>query len=159
MSLNRHLIIYVYCNSDLCQVTSYNLYNSEIKGHRMSSKVSDLRFFDEIQASFNLNNIRAFALNVDCDEFSSFAEYYKLLIRCRDFCQKYGVFFYLSNSILLDVVSAVTQTKTMIKEGEKISIILLISADNEPYYVTLIREKNSYKIFEMGYPEAQSLQK
>uniref|UniRef100_A0AC35GB80 Uncharacterized protein n=1 Tax=Panagrolaimus sp. PS1159 TaxID=55785 RepID=A0AC35GB80_9BILA len=145
MASSRYLVIHVQSQH---WIASYNTQTNEYK----SSKAfciydgNGTNLFGQLQSMFNLKHIKAIAFTFIGNEFSTFNECYNFRRKCFEFCQKNQIFCSFLYTALLPASSAISITKTMVKEGEKVMVFLVDYPGMPPADIGFIRKANSYQL-------------
>uniref|UniRef100_A0A914PPN8 Uncharacterized protein n=1 Tax=Panagrolaimus davidi TaxID=227884 RepID=A0A914PPN8_9BILA len=142
MASSRNLIVYV---KFLNLVESYNIQTKQ-KNHQEFPDFDGniTNFFTRLQSRCNLKHVKAIAFTFMGDEFSNFVGLYNFRLKCREFCEKHQIFYLFIDSALFQPFSLISQTKTMVKEGEKVMIFLLDFLF-PPTALSFIRQKKNYR--------------
>uniref|UniRef100_A0AC35GQW6 Uncharacterized protein n=1 Tax=Panagrolaimus sp. PS1159 TaxID=55785 RepID=A0AC35GQW6_9BILA len=65
-------------------------------------------------------------------------------LKCKEFCENHGIFYFVGNDIHLNALAAILKTHTMVKEGEEVLIVMSKFMDLV-FTVKLIREHGHYR--------------
>uniref|UniRef100_A0A914PL03 Uncharacterized protein n=1 Tax=Panagrolaimus davidi TaxID=227884 RepID=A0A914PL03_9BILA len=142
MASSRNLIVHVQY---LKLADSYNIQTKQENHQEFPFFDGNItNFFARLQSAYNLNHVKAITFTfMDC-EFSNFVGFYNFRLKCREFCEKHQIFYLFLDSRLFQCVSLISQTKTMVKEGEKVMIFLL-DFPCPPTALSFIRKKKNYR--------------
>uniref|UniRef100_A0AC34FG85 Uncharacterized protein n=1 Tax=Panagrolaimus sp. ES5 TaxID=591445 RepID=A0AC34FG85_9BILA len=144
MSSTRDLIVHVLGYEF---VSSYNLKTRQYQP-RLSQDPPELQniknysqLFTQLQSIFDLKQVKVIVFSIKCTEFPNAAESYRYRVECRDFCQKFGIMYYIPFEHHFFTSSMISLTKTMVEEDEKIAIFLMDYGG-----LVLIRKRNSFQV-------------
>uniref|UniRef100_A0A914QLC0 RING-type domain-containing protein n=1 Tax=Panagrolaimus davidi TaxID=227884 RepID=A0A914QLC0_9BILA len=142
MASSRNLVLRVHC---LNLVESYNIETKQ-KNHQEFPDFDGniTNFFTRLRLKCDLKHVKAIAFTFVGGEFSNFVGFYTFRLKCRDFCEKHQIFCLLLNSTLFQPFSLISQTKTMVNEGEKVMVFLLDFPFPKPP-LSFIRQKKNYR--------------
>uniref|UniRef100_A0A914R5P4 Uncharacterized protein n=1 Tax=Panagrolaimus davidi TaxID=227884 RepID=A0A914R5P4_9BILA len=148
MASSRNLVLHV---KFLKVVDSYNNQTKQ-KNHQEFPDFDGniTNFFTRLQSAYNLNHVKAIAFTFMRCEFSNFAGFYNFRLKCREFCEKYQIFYLFLDLITFQSFSLIYQTKTMVKEGEKVMVFLL-DFPFPPTALSFIRQKKNYRLVKFFY--------
>uniref|UniRef100_A0AC35GL05 Uncharacterized protein n=1 Tax=Panagrolaimus sp. PS1159 TaxID=55785 RepID=A0AC35GL05_9BILA len=141
MASSRNLVLHVH---SLTVIESFSIQTKQ-ETHIVLLDGNITNFFTHLQSGYNLKHIKAIVLTLVGDEFSKFVEFYIFRLKCREFCEKHQIFYLFINYTLFQSCSLIFQTKTMVKEDEKVMVFLL----DYPFSLTtlsFIRQKKNYRL-------------
>uniref|UniRef100_A0A914PH41 Uncharacterized protein n=1 Tax=Panagrolaimus davidi TaxID=227884 RepID=A0A914PH41_9BILA len=143
MASSRNLVLHVHC---LNLVESYNIETKQ-KNHQEFPDFDGniTNFFTRLQSRCNLKHVKAIVFTSMGGEFSNFVGFYNFRLKCREFCEKHQIFYLFLDSIFFQSFSLISQTKTMVKEGEKVMVFLL-DILCPPTAFSFIRQKKNYRL-------------
>uniref|UniRef100_A0A914YRT1 Uncharacterized protein n=1 Tax=Panagrolaimus superbus TaxID=310955 RepID=A0A914YRT1_9BILA len=140
---NRNLIIDVVGDIYDSAVNSLNVSTGQVKKYNISW-TETAQFLDKLQSLFDLTQVKAIVIRAMEYEVMTFKESYEFRLKCKEFCDKNGIFYFVGNDIHLNAIAAVSKTCTMVKEGEQVMIVMSKLLDLV-FVVKLIREKGYYR--------------
>uniref|UniRef100_A0A914QJL3 Uncharacterized protein n=1 Tax=Panagrolaimus davidi TaxID=227884 RepID=A0A914QJL3_9BILA len=142
MASSRNLVVRVQF---LKVVNSYNIQTKELNQQEFPYFDGNItNFFTRLQSGYNLKHVKAIAFTFMGGEFSNLVGFYNFRLKCREFCEKHQIFYLFLDSNLFQPFSLISQTKTMVKEGEKVMIFLL-DLPFPPSSLAFIRQKKNYR--------------
>uniref|UniRef100_A0AC34FEU7 Uncharacterized protein n=1 Tax=Panagrolaimus sp. ES5 TaxID=591445 RepID=A0AC34FEU7_9BILA len=139
----RNLIIDVVGDIFESTINSVNVYTGQVKDYNFSWKET-AKFFDEIRSRFDLTQVKAIVIRAMEYEVMTFKQSNEFRLKCKEFCEQNGIFFFVGNDIHLNAIAAVTKTHLMVKEGENVMIVMSKVLDLV-FVVKLVREKGYYR--------------
>uniref|UniRef100_A0AC35F552 Uncharacterized protein n=1 Tax=Panagrolaimus sp. PS1159 TaxID=55785 RepID=A0AC35F552_9BILA len=143
MASSRNLIVHFQRDQ---MVKTFNILTNELKLGTLIFDENSPYYFVQLQSMCNLKHVKAFLFNADDFHFSNFAEYYDFCLKCREFCEKHQIFYFFTFLPFITSANALKQTKTMVKQGEKVMLFLMDRSGIPAAGFTFIRKSNSYQM-------------
>uniref|UniRef100_A0A914PKH3 Uncharacterized protein n=1 Tax=Panagrolaimus davidi TaxID=227884 RepID=A0A914PKH3_9BILA len=139
----RHLILDIHGDFFNPFVDSINISTGQVKNFQIEWKETDV-FLGTIESSFDLTQVKAIVIRAMEYEVMTFQQSYAFRLKCKEFCEKHGIFYFVGNDIHLNALAAIIKTHTMVKEGEEVLIVMSKFMDLV-FTVRLIREHDHYR--------------
>uniref|UniRef100_A0AC34G6Z3 Uncharacterized protein n=1 Tax=Panagrolaimus sp. ES5 TaxID=591445 RepID=A0AC34G6Z3_9BILA len=143
----RNLIVGVNAATKFLFIFTKNIHTGQSE-QKVLEYESIENFFEHISAISNMNQIKAIIFCTFEIAFMSCTEAYNFRLKCREFCQKNGIFCYLCGHNELTAFTALSNTKTMVNEGEEVMVVYSTIGGAVMIYF-LIREKHYCRIFDI----------
>jgi hypothetical protein len=139
----RHLILDIHGDFYNPSVDSINVSTGQVKNFQIEWKETDV-FLGTIESNFDLTQVKAIVIRAMEYEVMTFKQSYAFRLKCKEFCEKHGIFYFVGNDIHLNALAAILKTHTMVKEGEEVLIVMSKFMDLV-FTVKLIREHGHYR--------------
>uniref|UniRef100_A0AC34FM17 Ku domain-containing protein n=1 Tax=Panagrolaimus sp. ES5 TaxID=591445 RepID=A0AC34FM17_9BILA len=145
-SQQRNLIVLVDYEDDIVIIdpekdTREKVYIREIHDGKITNANE---FCDLLESFLPLERVKAILFIIISTNFQRFNDAQEFRLTCQKFCQKNEIFFVSVPFTCLEAIYAVSQSQTLVNEGEQV-LITFSMVPGFPHGFTLLREKDRYR--------------